>query len=80
MTLLGKVVAAGAAICAPLVWLYRQLDKKADKHEVNNRFQEVKNEIALHRGYFKDVFEQMRENEQRAQDRHERLMEQIKKG
>ena len=78
-SLLTKVIAAGTAVAAPITWLWTKLDKKADKHAVNDQFQEVKSEQALHRGYFKDVFNQMRENEQRAQDRHERLMERLTK-
>ena len=76
-SLLAKVIAAGSAFATPVVWLWTRLDKKADKHAVANSFQKVENEMAVHRGYFKDVFNQMRENEQRAQDRHERLMERI---
>ena len=76
-SLLAKVIAAGGAVATPVVWLWTKLDKKADKHAVANSFQKVENELAVHRGYFKDVFNQMRENEQRAQDRHERLMERI---
>ena len=75
--LLGKVIGAFAVVAAPVGWLWTKLDKKADKHAVANSFQKVENEMAVHRGYFKDVFNQMRENEQRAQDRHERLMERI---
>lgn len=78
-SLLAKVLAAGTAVAAPIGWLWTKLDKKADKHQVNNAFQVVNNELHIHRGYFKDVFEQMRDNEQRAQDRHERLMERLTK-
>ena len=76
-SLLAKVITAGGVVATPIVWLWTKLDKKADKHAVANSFQKVENELAVHRGYFKDVFNQMRENEQRAQDRHERLMERI---
>lgn len=54
-----------------------RLAKKADKHTVANEFHKVEAEQAVHRGYFTKVFDQMRENEQRAQDRHERLMERL---
>ena len=76
-SLLATIAGALTAIGAPIGWLWTKLDKKADKHAVANSFQKVENELAVHRGYFKDVFNQMRENEQRAQDRHERLMERI---
>lgn len=75
--MLAKVVAAGTPIAAA-IWAFLKLwDKKADKHTVNNQIHEVKSEQALHRTYFKDVFNQIRESDQRAQDRHERLMERI---
>lgn len=77
MSMLAKVVTAGAVVATPLWGLFKLWNKKADKHTVANQIQKVENEVALHRGYFKDVFNQMRENEQRAQDRHERLMERI---
>lgn len=77
MSLLAKVVVAGTAVVTPVWGLFKLWNKKADRHTVNNQIQEVKNEVALHRGYFKDVFNMIRENEQRAQDRHERLMERL---
>lgn len=77
MTLLAKFFGALALVVGPIWGFLKLWDKKADKHAVNNHLQEVKNELALHRGYFKDVFEVIRENEQRAQDRHERLIERL---
>lgn len=59
MGLLGKVVAAGTPIVVG-VWGFLKLwNKKADRHTVNNQFQELKGEQTLHRSYFKDVFEKM---------------------
>lgn len=77
MSLLSKVIAAGIAVLTPIWGFLKLWDKKADKHAVNNQIQEVKAEQGLHRQYFKDVFNQMRENEQRANDRHERLLERL---
>lgn len=80
--LLSKVLAAATAVGVPILgaykWLDTRLDKKADKHAVNNQFQAVTNELSVQRGHIAKVFDQIRENEQRAQDRHERLMEKIK--
>ena len=81
ISLLAKVVAAGAAVIAPLwgawTWLDKRLEKKADKVEVEATAIEFREEFKTHRSYFAKVFDQMRENEQRAQDRHERLMEKM---
>ena len=77
MSLLAKVIAAGSAIVAPIwalhKWLDGRFDKKADKEAISA----IDDELETHRGYFAKVFDQMRDNEQRAQDRHERLMERL---
>lgn len=79
VSLLAKVVAAGAAIIAPIggaiVWIE---NRYAHKHSVAGQFQAVTSELATQRGHIAKVFDQIRENEQRAQDRHERLMDKLK--
>lgn len=80
MTLLAKIAGAATAVGAPFLAMWKMLDKKADKNTVANTFQEVKSELSLHRGYFKDVFEQMREMESKASDRHVELLEKIHEG
>lgn len=77
--LLAKVIAAGTALAAPVGWLYTKLDKKADKHTVNTQFQTVTNELGTLRSTQAKIFDQMREAEQRAVDRHERLMDRLLK-
>lgn len=77
MTLLGKIAGAAAVVFAPIWAIWKVLDKKADKQTVSNTFEEVKNELGLHRSYFKDVFEQMREMESKASDRHVELLGKI---
>ena len=78
-SLLAKVVAAGTMVAAPIVWLWAKLDGKADKQAVKESFEKIDAELTIHRGYFKDVFNQIRESDQRAQDRHERIMERLSK-
>lgn len=82
-SLLAKVLGALAAIAVPLggawKWLDGRFDKKVDKHSYRNDLARVETEQTLHRTYFSKIFDQMRENEQRAQDRHERLMERVSK-
>lgn len=81
-SLLSKVLAAATAIAVPLGTFYKlgssALAKKADKAEVDKQFSSLNAEMGLQRGNVGKLFDQIRENEQRAQDRHERLMEKIK--
>jgi len=75
--LIAKISGVIAAAAAPIVWVHKQLDKKADKVDLAAHIKAVQDEFGLHRNYFAKVFDQMRENEQRAQDRHERIMERM---
>lgn len=78
MSLLAKVVAAFVALVAPVwgarTWLEKRFDKKAEKLDVADSFQSVQNELGIHRGYFKDVFNQLREDRTAAEERHRELM------
>ena len=58
-------------------YMIGRLDKKADKAQVGEDFAEVREEMKTQRATLAKVFDQVRENEQRAQDRHERLMERL---
>lgn len=66
--MLTKVVLAGTAVVTPVWGFFKLWNKKADKHTVANQIQEVKNEISIHRGYFKDVFEKLEEHARRDED------------
>jgi hypothetical protein len=81
LSLLAKVIAAGVAVIAPAwgawTWLDKRFEKKADKHQVNNALQKIENEMTIQRGNVGKLFDQIRDSDQRAQDRHERLMEKI---
>jgi len=79
-SLLTKVLAAGTAIVAPLYGFWKLLDRKANKKDVESEFGEVRAELQHQRGVIAKVFDHIRENEQRAQDRHERLMERLTNG
>jgi len=74
----GALLSAGGAVWGFLKYLDGRFDKKADKHTVNNQLSAITNEIGVLRGTQAKIFDQIRENEQRAQDRYERLMEQLK--
>lgn len=81
MSLLAKVLAAGAAVLTPpfLAWKWLQgcFDKKADKHAVANTFQEVRGELAVQRQNIGKLFDKLDENEKRSSDRHLELMREI---
>jgi len=83
MSLLAKIATAATAIIAPLWggWKYidARLDRKADKKDVEKGFEKIDEELMMHRSYFGKVFDQMRDGEQRAQDRHERILERLPK-
>jgi hypothetical protein len=57
-----------------------KLELKADKTEVQDAITEMREEITLQRQHVAKIFDQMRENEQRSQDRYERLMERLSGG
>ena len=73
----GAVLSAAGTVAGAWKYIDSRLEKKADKQAVNNQFQRVENELTMQRGHIAKVFDQMRENEQRAQDRHERIMERL---
>jgi len=79
--LLAKVIAAGVAVIAPAwgawAWLDKRFDKKADKHTVTSQLQAINNELTHQRSTQAKLFDQIRDSDQRAQDRHERLMEKL---
>ena len=79
-SLLAKVVAAGGAVATPIVWLWTKLDKKADKHTVNNQLQEVKNELGVQRNHIAKIFDKLGEAESRNEDRHRELLMHLLKG
>lgn len=75
--LVGVGGSASLAIVGAWKFIDAKLEKKADKDSVVTEFVEVRKELGVLRGNQGKVFDQIRENEQRAQDRHERLMERL---
>jgi hypothetical protein len=64
-----KMIGAAAAIFGPIGVLWGYIDSRfAKKHTVNNQLHHVESEIAIHRGYFKDVFEKLEEHGRRDED------------
>lgn len=74
MSLLTKALAAGTPIVGAVWAFFKLWDKKADKHTVNNQLQEVKNEQGLQRTNIGKIFDQMRDMEKVAEERHRELM------
>lgn len=72
--LLAKVITAGGVVATPIVWLWTKLDKKADKHTVNNQLQEVKNEAALQRGHIAKLFDKLEEHARRDEETHREML------
>jgi hypothetical protein len=81
LSLLQKLIAGASAIVLPVlgvkIHLDKRFDRKADKESVSAEFKEVRDELSYQRETQAKIFDQMRQNEQRAQDRHERLMEKL---
>ena len=77
--LAGSIASAGGAVFGYHKYIEGKIAKKADKEHVNGEFSEVRSEMQLQRGHIAKLFDQARENEQRAQDRHERVMERLLK-
>ena len=78
-SLAGKVVAAFAAVAAPVGWLWTKLDGKLNKGDFKEFADRFDDHVKRDQEIQGKIFDQMRENEQRAQDRYERLMEHIGK-
>jgi hypothetical protein len=72
--LLGKLVTAGGVVAAPVIWLWTKLDKKVDKHTLNNDLQRIEGEQGLHRQYFAKVFEKMDEHSRRDEELFREVM------
>jgi hypothetical protein len=73
-SLLGKVLTAGGVVATPIIWLWTKLDKKADKHTVNNQLQEVKNDIFSVKQTQAKIFDHLRDDRADAEKRHREVL------
>jgi ABC-type phosphate transport system auxiliary subunit len=71
--LLAKVIAAGTALLAPVGWIYTKLDKKADKHTVNNHVQELKLEQTHQRDIQAKLFDKLEEHAKADSENFQRM-------
>jgi hypothetical protein len=78
-SLAGKVVAALTVVGAPIGWLWTKLDGKLSKGDFKEFCKRFDTHCENDREVQAKLFDQVRENEQRAQDRYERLMERLGK-
>lgn len=69
----GGIVASVSAAWGGLKYFDSRLDKKADKEAL----MQLEEDVTIVRSTQAKIFDQIRENEQRAQDRYERLMEKL---
>jgi len=74
--LIGTLIGGFAAMFGYHKYLDSKFATKADKEDVAN----LEHEVTRVRDMQAKLFDQMRENEQRAQDRYERLMERLPRG
>ena len=74
MTMLAKVLGAASVVAVPIWGFVKLWNKKADKREVAEQFQGVKDELSIQRGHIGKVFDQMRDMEKVSEDRHRELM------
>ena len=74
---LAKIGTGLAVIVSPVIWVHKQLGSKANKKDVEETFKKVNDELVIQRGYVAKLFDQVRENEQRAQDRHEKVIQAV---
>ena len=75
--ILGSLASVGGAFFGYHKYIDGKITKKADKEHVNGEFEKLRTELFLQRDDIAKLSDQARENEQRAQDRHERLMDKI---
>ena len=75
--LTGGIASAAGGLFGYHKYIDGKIAKKADKDEVDKAFGEVREEFKTQRGHIAKLFDQIRESDQRAQDRHERLMERL---
>ena len=75
MSLLAKVVTAGAAIIGPVVGGIVWIEKRFAKNEmVDKEFMEVKEELTVQRGHIAKIFDQMRDAELHSESRHREIL------
>ena len=77
MSLLAKVVAAGAAVAAPIGWLWAKLDGKADKSWVQEEVREMKDEQAHQREVQAKLFDKLDEHARQDSEQFSKLMEKM---
>lgn len=75
--LVGVLTAGASTMFGYHKYIASRIDKKADKDTVNRDFNEVRDELQLQRQNVSKLFDQIRNSDQRAQDRHERLMDRM---
>lgn len=74
-SLLAKVVAAGAAVVAPIGGLFLWIENRyAKKHSVNSAVNDLKMELGVQRGHIAKLFDKIAESETKHEERHRELL------
>jgi hypothetical protein len=76
--LAGGIASVGGTMFGYHKFIIGRIDKKADKGAMIEALDSVKTELGRLRDNDAKLFDQIRNSDQRAQDRHERLMEKLK--
>lgn len=76
--LLAKVIGAAVAIGVPVggayKWLETRFDKKSDKGDVDKQFTALNAEMTIQRGNVGKIFDQIKESDRIAEQRHRELL------
>jgi hypothetical protein len=82
---IARWLAAGTALVGAWLGIAKWQAKKAERLDArfaakadHKQVEEIRGELDTQRGHIAKIFDQMRENEHRAQDRHERVMERLR--
>ena len=84
-SMLTRILAAGAAVIAPVAgaykWVDYRLDKKADKEAVRAAYESLNNEMTVQRGNIGKLFDKVADESKVGEERHrEILMHLLSKG
>jgi glutamate synthase domain-containing protein 3 len=78
LTVLGGAGVLVSGVWGGFVYVNGRFDKKADKEHVDQEFGEVRTELKWQRENIAKLIDQIRNSDQRAQDRHEHLLERLR--
>ena len=72
--LVGGVASAAGGLFGYHKYVDGRIEKMADKKSMDKLESDIQTELTIHRSYFKDVFNQIRESDQKSEERHRELL------